>query len=83
MKEVNKNYTAGTIDSDSTLTVLQVADSSNVQKVYSVEKYAKNIGLVYKELWRLDAQLVDDQTYVDNAVFGFILRQYAIAYGKE
>ena len=83
LKEVNKNYTAGTIDSDSTLTVLQVADSSNVQKVYSVEKYAKNIGLVYKELWRLDAQLVDDQTYVDNAVFGFILRQYAIAYGKE
>jgi uncharacterized small protein (DUF1192 family) len=60
-----------------------VADSSNVQKVYSVEKYAKNIGLVYKELWRLDAQLVDDQKYEDNAVFGFILRQYAVDSGKE
>lgn len=81
--EVNKNYSAGTINSDSTLTVLQTADSSNVQKVYSVEKYAKNIGLVYKELWRLDAQLVDDQTYENNAVYGFILKQYAIAYGKE
>jgi hypothetical protein len=69
--------------SDSTLTVLQVADSSNVQKVFSVEKYSKNIGLVYKELWRLDAQLVDGQTYENNAVFGFILRQYAIEYGKE
>jgi hypothetical protein len=45
--------------------------SSNVQKVFSVEKYSKNIGLVYKELWRLDAQLVDGQTYENNAVFGF------------
>lgn len=83
LKEVNKNYTNGSVVSDSTLTVLQTSDSSDVQKVYSVEKYSKNIGLVYKELWRLDAQLVDDETYEDNAVFGFILKQYAIAYGKE
>lgn len=81
--EMNKNYTNGSILSDSTLTVLQVADSSNVQKVYSVEKYAKNIGLVYKELWRLDAQLLDDQTYIDDSKFGFIVKQSAIAYGKE
>lgn len=83
LKEVNGTYNSGSIFSDSTLTVLQVADSSNVQKVFSVEKYSKNIGLVYKELWRLDAQLVDGQTYEDNAVFGFILKQYAIEYGKE
>ena len=48
-----------------------------------LEKYAKNIGLVYKELWRLDAQLVDDQIYEENAQFGFILRQYAVDSGKE
>ena len=83
LKEVNATYNSGSVFSDSTLTVLQVADSSNVQKVFSVEKYSKNIGLVYKELWRLDAQLVDGQTYENNAVFGFILRQYAIEYGKE
>ncbi len=83
LKELNVNYTDDFIDSDSSLTVLQVADSSDVQKVYSVEKYARNIGLVYKELWRLDAQLVDNQSYEDNAVFGFILRQYAVDYGKE
>jgi len=83
LKEINQNYTYSNVSSDSTLTVLQVADSSNVQKVYSVEKYAKNIGLVYKELWRLDAQLVDDQIYEENAQFGFILRQYAIDSGKE
>ena len=83
MTEINGNYSAGAINSDSTITVLQAADSSNVQKVYSVERYAKNIGLVYKELWRLDAQLVDNQTYENNSVFGFILKQYAIQYGKE
>lgn len=47
----NKNY-------DSTITVLQIADSTNLpltagipaSKTYWVEKYAKNIGLVYKEV---------------------------------
>lgn len=80
---VNESYVNGAINTDSTITVLQVNDSSNVQKVYALERYARNIGLVYKELWRLDAQLVDDQNYEDNAVFGFILKQYAIQYGKE
>jgi len=83
VKQVNQNYTFGSIITDSTMTVLQVNDSSNVQKVYSVEKYAKNIGMVYKELWRLDAQLVNNQTYENNAVFGFILKQYAVEYGRE
>lgn len=80
---VNENYSSGEIFSDSTLTILQQADSSNVQKVYSVEKYAKNIGMVYKELWRLDAQLVEGQTYEEDAVYGFILKQYAVKFGKE
>jgi hypothetical protein len=45
-------------DYDSTITVVQIADSSNVpvidarvpaSKTYSVETYAKHVGLVYKE----------------------------------
>jgi hypothetical protein len=47
----NKNY-------DSTITVVQITDSANLpvqsgvpaSKTYWVEKYAKNIGLVYKEV---------------------------------
>src|SRR5690606_32044916 len=44
---------------DSTITVLQVADSANVPiefpeglayRNYWVEKYAKNIGMIYKEI---------------------------------
>lgn len=83
VKSINETFSNAEVFSDSTMTILQAADSSNVQKVYSLEKYAKNIGMVYKELWRLDAQLVDDQTYEEDAVFGFILRQTAVKYGKE
>jgi hypothetical protein len=80
---VNGNYTNGNIATDSVVTILQAADSSDVEKVYSLERYARNIGLVYKELWRLDAQLIDNQDYEEHAVFGFILKQSAIKYGKE
>ena len=48
-----------------------------------IEKYAKNIGLVYKELWRLDAQLVNNQNFTDHDKNGFIVRQTAIKYGFE
>jgi len=88
---INENYTfsdAGeTLSSDSTLTVLQAADSSLIQKVYSFERYARNIGMVYKEFWRLDAQINPDsipqQNYENRTVFGFLVRQQAIAHGKE
>jgi hypothetical protein len=91
IKGVNQNYTftdaGNTLTSDSTLTVLQAADSSLIQKVYSFEKYAKNIGMVYKEFWRLDAQINPDsipqQNYENKTVYGFLVKQHAIAYGKE
>ena len=84
---INERYSFGDINSDSTLTVLQAADSSLIQKVYSFERYAKNIGMVYKEFWRLDAQInpdsVPQQNYENKTVFGFLVKQQAIAYGKE
>lgn len=80
---INEHYANGSISSDSTISILQVDDSTNVQRVYSVEKYSKNIGLVYKELWRLDAQLKGNQNFIDSARSGFIMRQYAIQFGKD
>ena len=84
---INENYNFGEINSDSTLTVLQAADSSLIQKVYSFERYARNVGLVYKEFWRLDAQINPDsipqQNYENKSVFGFLVRQQAISFGKE
>jgi hypothetical protein len=35
---------------DSVLTVIQLNDTSLIDKKYMVEKYAKNVGLIYKEI---------------------------------
>lgn len=39
----------GTLEFDSTLSVLQVADSNFIEKKFVKEIYAKNIGLIYKK----------------------------------
>ncbi|MEI6817802.1 MAG: hypothetical protein WCL14_14445 [Bacteroidota bacterium] len=39
-----------TLSFDSTLTVLQLADSNFVYNHYAIEQYAKNVGMIYKEL---------------------------------
>lgn len=69
---------------DSTLTILQIADSSKVNKLFSEEKYARKIGLVNKELWRLDAQPIPGEpNFLKSKLNGFIYRQTALSYGKE
>ncbi len=44
----DKGERIGQFDFDSVLTITQVNDSSLIHKDYAVEKYAKNVGLVYK-----------------------------------
>jgi hypothetical protein len=44
---------------DSVLTVTQKADSNIIKKEYHVEKYAKNLGLIYKEQTDISSQEVD------------------------
>lgn len=68
---------------DSTLTVFQIYDSSAINKTYSIEKYARNVGMVYKEFWIVAGQTNIGLPWEDRAEKGFILRQYAIDYGKE
>lgn len=82
-------YSNGFTVFDSTLTVLQDSDSSVVHKSYSEEKFARNVGLVYKELWRLDAQPIEIsrnppiiKPFLQSQLNGFIVRQYALRYGK-
>lgn len=41
---------------DSVTTVLQADDKNAISRLYAVEKYAKNIGMVYKEYINLDLQ---------------------------
>ncbi len=64
--------------------VCQVAEADYdgfLEKRYSYAKYAKDVGLVYKELWLLDTQNTDDSIPFENrANKGMILRQTLVSY---
>lgn len=48
--DVDAPYTLSGFDFDSTVTVLEVDDSSAVDRRYSKAIYAKHVGMIYKEL---------------------------------
>lgn len=87
IKNRDKYYNNGTRIFDSTLIVSQIQDSSAITKTYSVEQYARSTGLVYREMWILTTQdslkIRLQFPWEQRAEHGFILRQYAIGYGKE
>lgn len=66
--DVNKPLTVGTQTFDSTVTVLEVADSTGdpkvpgteyAEKTFSIEKYAKGVGLIYKDFIHWEYQAID------------------------
>lgn len=83
MKDVNKPLVFGSLSFDSTLVVLQKYDSSAINITSSVEKYAKNVGLIYKELRFLKSQNNIGLPWEERAEQGYILRMSIIDYGKE
>lgn len=54
--EVKKPYQVGALSFDTTLTVVQIADSNAIEKKYSIEVYAKGVGLIYSEWAILEKQ---------------------------
>ncbi|HMV14834.1 MAG TPA: hypothetical protein PKK18_09765 [Chitinophagales bacterium] len=76
-------YNNGTRIFDSTLLITHIQDSTAITKTYSAERYARSIGMVYKEFWLVEGQINIGAPWEDRAEKGFILRQYAIDYGKE
>lgn len=67
-EDVNKPLTVGTQTFDSTVTVLEVADSTGdpkvpgteyAEKTFSIEKYAKGVGLIYKDFIHWEYQAID------------------------
>lgn len=83
IKNRDKYYDNGIKIFDSTLLISQIQDSSAITKTYSVERYARSVGLVYREFWIVTGQINIGSPWEDRAQKGFILRQYAIDYGKE
>lgn len=77
---VNQAETIGGREYPEVATIIH-ADSENfIEYRYVVEKYAKNIGLVYREMRILDTQNIDESlSWREKAEEGFILRQTLIS----
>lgn len=83
IEQAGTQDTVGTFVFDDVVTV-QEADSENLIELRSaVSKYARGVGLVYRELWILDTQCIDacaGQPWEEKAEKGFILKQRLIEY---
>ena len=76
--EIDVPQIINNISFDSTLSILHVDNVTLINKTFSMEVYARNVGLVYKELVFLNSQRVDIGLDWDNPEKwdrnGFILR---------
>ena len=55
-KEVDAPYALGSLSFDSTALVVQKDDENLIEKKYSVERYARGVGMIYKEFKWLGKQ---------------------------
>lgn len=81
--EVDVPSTIDNFTFDSTAIISQANSENLIELRYSMEQYAKNLGLVYKEMKILDTQCIQDcegQTWEQKAEKGFILRMTVIGF---
>ncbi len=66
-------------------TIVQVDYENSIQKRYSIEKYAKGTGLIYKNMIILNTQKIDQPnlSWEEKAEEGFILTQKLISFTKQ
>ena len=72
---IGLNYTNQNISSDDVIKIIQVDDEDFLEKRYSEEQYARDIGMVYKKMIILDTQCDPciGTTFEEYAETGFIL----------
>jgi hypothetical protein len=80
VQKTNQKERVGLFDLDQVATVLLNNSRNVIEKRYAVEKYAKGIGMVYKEMQILDCQSCPGNTLDTEAERGFILRQIMTAH---
>ncbi|MGC9332397.1 MAG: hypothetical protein ACP5DZ_11065 [Bacteroidales bacterium] len=69
---------------DSVLTITQEADSSLIHKNYSVEKYAMDTGLIYKEITKLNSQEIEPGVPLEDRITtGNIYKQWFVENGED
>lgn len=81
MLSVDESDTVDSLSFDRVMTISQADDENSIERRFSQEKYARNVGLIYKEQWILDTQEIDDDLpWEAKAWSGFILTQKLISY---
>lgn len=73
--EIYNSRTYNGLNFDSTLYIIQVNDTIDdfTKMKYSSEIYAKNVGMVYKKIMKLEKQTLAKENWVEKATKGFIL----------
>lgn len=80
---IDKNLQVGEFTFESCVTIEQIDDENLFEKKYSKEIYAKDVGLVYKELTILETQAAPSTApFVERAENGFTLK-YTISDYKQ
>ncbi len=82
VSEIGATLNFGSQTYNDVLTVTQATDSSEIELRYALEKYAKNIGMVYQELKILENQDPNTQglTWEEKAEKGYILKMRLLEY---
>ncbi len=83
IEQINEQEVIGNYTFPSVATVRQADDENLIELRISREKYAKGVGLVYREMWILDTQCIEPcigKTWEEKAEKGFILKQTIIDY---
>lgn len=81
--DTNKIVQIGSLSFNNVLTVRHADDENAIEKRFVSEKYAKGVGMVYREAHILDTQCglaCDGETWEEKAEKGFILKQTIIGY---
>lgn len=80
-KYIDKSEFIGVKSFDKVCKVLEVDNEDIISKRYSEARYARDVGMVYRELWILDTQNTDlNKSFRDRAEKGFILKQTLVSY---
>ena len=77
--DIDLSITQGSKSFDKVIKVLQTDVENAIERRYSCEMYAPNVGLIFKEKIILDTQNISSEPWDKKAERGFILRQTLIS----
>ncbi len=81
-QNIENPQTLGNLTFDNTVTILQEDYEDKINRRYGLESYAKDVGLIYKEEWILNADdTFMDDPWPDHADRGHVIKMQITDYG--